>query len=783
MDHPPAAQARLNDRGTPLAMSLVLEQSESDAAADTAAVGAIRRMLAGIRREARKWIWVESLGWLAIAAAAAFWATLAFDWSVEPPGWVRGMAVVVALAGLGWIVATKLVARLAAPLADESLAIAVERGHPGFGDSLSTTIALAAGDRADVDRRLVARTAAEAAALLDDVDGARIFRRRRLVSLALLAGAAAATVGGLLAIRPDVGLTWARRMLWLSAEPWPRLVSLDAEGFRDGVRTVARGSDVELVVHARGSDGPPAEVDLRIRTATGWTTARMGTRGAMVAGTQTFVHVVKAVGADVDLEIRGGDARLRNLRLRAVDPPVVESFAIRCLLPAYLGGGTRELPAARTIPVPRGAQVAIDCTATKPLRSARLSTRSAVEAGSGSGAAAGPAPETTVAMIDPAAPGSRAISGTLAEILADTAVFVRFVDVDGLMNREGVAFTLAAVPDEPPRVGLRLAGGPTAITPQGRLMVSGTIGDDHGLAAAAVLLRAAGPASRPPATGARGADGEPAPAAAPVTGPAAAQVAVPIGLVRGGETVLEIDARDPLTVPLAPLRLVTGGRLLVSAEARDACTLAGGPNVGTSDTWTLDVVTPDELRALLETREILLRRRFEAAIDDLARARERLAAIAGAAVGAGGVEQTGDVVAQCGEAATRGAGETAEIGAAFQGIGLELSNNDLLSADLEARIVAGIARPLAEIGSRDLPDVAKACRQVAGGPAADPEAVGRRADAAIARMREVLAKMMEAESVNEIVERLRNLLRTQEAIRAETIEIQKRQAREALERP
>jgi outer membrane murein-binding lipoprotein Lpp len=268
-----------------------------------------------------------------------------------------------------------------------------------------------------------------------------------------------------------------------------------------------------------------------------------------------------------------------------------------------------------------------------------------------------------------------------------------------------------------------------------------------------------------------------------VTGPAAAQVAVPIGLVRGGETVLEIDARDPLTVPLAPLRLVTGGRLLVSAEARDACTLAGGPNVGTSDTWTLDVVTPDELRALLETREILLRRRFEAAIDDLARARERLAAIAGAAVGAGGVEQTGDVVAQCGEAATRGAGETAEIGAAFQGIGLELSNNDLLSADLEARIVAGIARPLAEIGSRDLPDVAKACRQVAGGPAADPEAVGRRADAAIARMREVLAKMMEAESVNEIVERLRNLLRTQEAIRAETIEIQKRQAREALERP
>jgi hypothetical protein len=53
----------------------------------------------------------------------------------------------------------------------------------------------------------------------------------------------------------------------------------------------------------------------------------------------------------------------------------------------------------------------------------------------------------------------------------------------------------------------------------------------------------------------------------------------------------------------------------------------------------------------------------------------------------------------------------------------------------------------------------------------------------IARMRQVLATMLEAESINEIIERLRGVLRTQEQIRAETIETQKRQAREALERP
>lgn len=760
-------------------MALVLDHP--DAATDTAAaVGAVRCMLGAVRREAQRWIWVESLAWLVIASAAVFWTSLAFDWSVEPPGWVRGLIAAAALCGLGWIVTTKLVVRLAVPLADESLAIAVERGHPEFRNGLSTTIALAGGGRADVDGRLLARTAAEAAALLGEVDAARLFRRRRLMSLALLALLAAATVGLLGAARPAIGMTWARRMILLSAAPWPRRTTLDAAGFRDGVRTVARGADVELVVHAGGSDGPPDEVDVRTRTAAGWTTARMGSRGAAVDGVRTFVHVLEAVGGDVVLEIRGGDARLRDLQLRAVDPPAVESFAIRRVLPAYLGGGSRELAAARTIPVPRGSSVEIECTATKPLRSARLLRRAATSpAPIAAGESARSTPDAALATLDPAPAGTRTISGTINEILADTAVLVRLEDTAGLVNRDGVAFTLVAVADEPPRVGLRLVGGPTAVTPRGRIMFEGSISDDHGLAGAAIVLQ---PAVAAPRQGAR----EPLPPRPAAVGgrdanrAAAPQVDVPIDRVRGGETVVDVDAADPLPVSFQPLRLAAGGRLLVSAVARDACTLAGGPNIGRSDTWTLDLVTPEELRALLEAREILLRRRFEGAIDDLSRARERLAAPAGEDSGEDSAEHA---VPRCGEAATRAAGETGEIAGAFRGIGLELANNGLFSPEVEARLVFGIARPLAAIAAADLPDLARACRQAAGSPAPEPAAVARQADAVIVRMRQVLAKMLEAESVNEIIERLRSLLRVQEQIRAETIETQKRQAREALERP
>jgi hypothetical protein len=48
-------------------------------------------------------------------------------------------------------------------------------------------------------------------------------------------------------------------------------------------------------------------------------------------------------------------------------------------------------------------------------------------------------------------------------------------------------------------------------------------------------------------------------------------------------------------------------------------------------------------------------------------------------------------------------------------------------------------------------------------------------------MRAVLARMMELESFNEVIERLRSVIRAQEEIRAETLRRQKERAREALE--
>ena len=701
------------------------------------------QLLAAVRRRARAWIWVESLAWVAVAAAAAFWASLAFDWSVEPPPAVRGVLLVVAAGTFVGLIARLLVARLAVPLGDESLALVVERGHPEFRDGLSTAVALSRERRADVDPALVARSAAAATALVAGVDQRRIFRQARLRRLAAAAVAALATVAVLVAVRPDVARTWFRRSVLLAAEPWPRRTHLEAEGFVDGVRKVSRGGDVDVIVHARGVDGPPPAVDLRLRTAAGWKTVRMGTRGGATDAGQTFGHVVEGVADDLRLEIRGGDARLRNLQLVAVEPPAVERVEIEAEPPAYLGGPARRPPVSRLVALPRGSRVRIACVATKPLVRATLRAQPAGTAATGNA--------TVIGELAAGGPPQVGVNGVVENLDHDLVVTLDLVDTDGLANREPIAFTLTAVPDEIPRVAVRLRGISTAVTPRGRLPIEGTITDDHAIAEAAVRLawqgrRAAG------GRGDAGGDG--------------AERVVPLAAGRSGGPLVELLGERVEVVPLEPLGCTPGGRLEVTVTARDSCMLDGEPQTGASDTWTLDVVTPDALQAMLEAREIVLRRRFEAAIEDLALARDRL-----------GRDQEAGAAARFGESVARANGETAEIAAAFRDIWLEFENNALASAELAGRLVGQIAEPLEALATSDLPGLAAACRA---GPA-DAGPVGRRADGVLERMRAVLARMMELESFNEVIERLRTVIRTQEEIRAETLRRQKERAREALE--
>jgi len=760
-------------------VTLVIDPPTSAVAGRPAAaadVAVLKAALATVRRQTRGWIWVESLAWLCLAAAVFFWGSLAIDWSLEPPRWARAALMAAAAVGLAALVLRKLVGRLAADLGDANLAVVVERAHPSFRDSLSTAIELAASPADDVNPELLARTAAEARANLGQLRPERIFRRGRLAMIALAAIAALASIVGLTVANPAVADLWVRRLPLLGNEPWPRQVQLAVDDFPGGVRKVARGSDVDVIVHVQSADRLPDLVDLRWRMAHdgvaggpsvgglrlgspgNWRADRMGARGGATADGQAFGHLLKSVNDSLDLEIRGGDARLRNLRLEVLEPPSLETLLITSTPPTYLGGGPRAAPPTRVVQIPRGSAVEIACTSTKPLSAA---TMVALPVGSGASGGSSSSAEEVLATLPaveaaadsgPSTPQNRTIVGRIAALEADRTVVVRFTDTDGLVNREPVTFVLSALPDEPPQVTIRLRGISTAVTPRARLPLVGTISDDHGLGGASVRLTTEG----------------------------GVETLLPVARVRAGDAFVELPVEAAEVVPLEPLGLTVGRTVGLAVTAVDTCTLDGEPNAGTSDTWSLDVVAPESLVAMLEAREIILRRRYESCVADLTQARDGFAAPQRDEAAADRADEASgpSPASGLGEATSRAAGETAELAEAFRAIRLEFDNNQLITPELEARLIAQIADPLASLAQQDLPALAAACR--AG--TSRPELV-RQADSVLARMRAVLDKMMELESFNEVVELLRGMIRTQEQIRSDTLEQQKRRAREALERP
>lgn len=699
---------------------------------DPGSAAPLRRLLASVRRQARFWICVEAFAQVVLAAVGLFWTTLLLDRLIEPPPAIRGAALAAAVLGLATLVVTSLLRRLAVPLSDEALALAVERTHPAFGDALLTAVALdAPGGDADAD--LAARTRAAALARLGEVRPRFLFRWRRLSLLAVAAILAASGVAAVATLRPALATGWARRMVLLAPEPWPRRVSLEADGFRDGVRKVARGADVEVIVRARAAGPLPDAAEIRSRGPAGWRTVRMGTRGVDTAEGRAFGHVFEAVVDDVRLDVRAGDARLRDLLLDVVEPPGLDELDIRYTLPDYLGGGERRASASRIVQVPRGSRVEIVCTTSKPLTGGAIEAR-----------APGAATPHVLATVTGGATAPRSIAASLPALDHDLAIGVRLTDTDGLDNRSPIGFTLAAVADAPPRLAVRLADISTAVTPQAVLPIVGTIADDHALGSAEVKLAVGG------------------------------DVRVqPLPRVRAGQPEVVLPVESPELVAIEPLGITAGKRLEVTVFARDRCGLEGGPNVACADTWTVDVVTPEALRAMLEAREVLLRRRFQAAIEDLALVRERLADPAGGER----IPQAG----ACGEATARAGGEVREIAAAFRAIHGEMANNRLLDDDVSMRLITQIATPLESVADQDLAGLARACRATA----ADAAGGGllRTMDAVLARMRAILERMLKLESLNEVVERLRGVIRVQEEIRSDTLDRQKRRGREALESP
>ena len=241
------------------------------------------------------------------------------------------------------------------------------------------------------------------------------------------------------------------------------------------------------------------------------------------------------------------------------------------------------------------------------------------------------------------------------------------------------------------------------------------------------------------------------------------------------------------------VELQPGQQLTLSVKARDAYDLQEQPHVGSSQRFLLDVVTKSELRALLEKRELSLRQRFEAIYEKMLSTSDLLGRIE--ATPSGTEEQPIDEaeltrrhdrdllrIAGALQNVTQLAYETIGVADGFDTIVDELVNNRVDTEELKQRLEQGISEPLREIGSTLMPTLEQQLDELQTAFKAAENKQGRltasvqQAEKVAEAMKEVLDRMLELESYNELVELLRGIVDEQKQLQEKT----KHQRREKL---
>ncbi|HEY1785111.1 MAG TPA: hypothetical protein VGG30_06150, partial [Pirellulales bacterium] len=550
-------------------------------------------LLARLRRGIRVYAWTEGIALLVVVLGASFWLSLAMDWCFEPPAPLRvAMLAAVGLA-LVWVAYRFIVRRIFVHLADRSLALVLERRFSQFRDGLLTAVELShtPAGAGGFDPEMLARTQQEALAGAAELPLGRVFDLRLLARRGLLAVVlVAAVIGFGMAERTALGI-WARRSLMLSNEMWPRKTHLVAIGFDSQGRTkIARGSDLELVVQADAAPGRDVPEVVEIRYVQGSsrgreTMGRSGNAPVEAGAYQNYIHAFKSVLTPLEFYVRGGDDRLGPLFVDVVDSPTVGQMVLHCVYPAYMNREPRDLAVAGAMSVPRGTEVSVRAETNKDIVQVQIDDLSEGQ--------------TPVAhkldLTAGGSPGDRQFEYVIPALDRDTTLRFTLLDSDGIRSRDPVRLALAVLDDEAPQVRVALTGIGTAITPQARLPMTGEISDDYGVAKAWFESHVddAQPDEQPFKSKIEGQD--------------------------------HLSVQEAIEVQRFALEPKHKFHLVV--EASDTCQLKGGPNVGISQRYVLDVVTPEQLRSMLEARELLLRRRFETIVQELTETRDALVRI------------------------------------------------------------------------------------------------------------------------------------------------------------
>ncbi len=482
---------------------------------------------------------------------------------------LRILGSLVLVAVFGWTCYWHLLRRLALKLRDVDLARRVQARFPQLGDRLASAVEFlgqsdddpTAGSAA-LRRSVIARSAAEAEPI--DFRGALDLRSTLRVVLGSASICLVAAI--LVALSPaSARIAVARLVNPLGGTAWPQQTHL---ALRERVERVAQGQAFEVeVTDARGAELPD-DVTIHYRF--------VSPEGGVQEESELLSYLDgmavarrEDVSRPFSYRVTGGDDRsMPWIEVEVLEPPRLESLAVRLIPPAY--SGLPAETAGRLIRALVGTRVAIEARSTKPLSAAILRVQ-----------------------------GGRAVAARLREdgralsfggdaeplVVEKSATWsLDLRDAAGLSCEGVTRWEVRAVPDAPPSVTVERPATVLYVTPRATVPLRVVAKDDLAVKHVGIVVGGPGTNATPP-WGFSLYDGPER--ASPRTD-------------RVASGPQEGEALPPIEFlwDLASMELVPGAQVSFTAEATDYL-----PQAARSESRILAVVSPQELADRLAGRQ------------------------------------------------------------------------------------------------------------------------------------------------------------------------------------
>ena len=688
------------------------------------------------------WVLVDGLSRLLLGVIAFIAVSLLIDWSFQMDRPQRIVMLALAVGAAGVLAYRRLWKPLATQPTDDALVLQVEEQHPDLRESLISAVQFSrqAEHAEGVSPAMVRATVDLGVQAAERVEFGQVLHRQRFLINSLLLAAAMLVLGGTAAAGfvSQIVSIWFNRNVLLGDREWPQDVHFQIVGAVDNVITVPRGDDWPLeVLVTDDSRRLPNEAWLEVQGT------RRRQRMESLDGGRKFR--TDLTGITDELVFRVVEARAYSpwTSVRLIDRPAVASLELRVTPPSYTGQPAELLPpGGGPYKLLSGSTLSIRGQATKPLSSATLTLGQAVMPMQITGG--------TGLSLDLAA--SQVKDGDYVIDLLDTERLwlPGHDELQPLASREPATFRLRTGPDREPQVQATLTGISNLVTPRALIPISGRVTDDFGIADVRLQRRWRGEKDEADTTG---------------TEHLHASVDFP-ARVADFETVLDLE---PLSVP-------TAVSLSFFVEADDNNTVSG-PGVGRSTVFLVRVVTEEELRAALLAREREQRVEFEKRIklqDELKTDCEAL--LAGVRGSADLADEQRGQLARLQKRQKSVGDDLARIARRFEDIVVEVRQNRIEEekGPVQTRLSEKIIVPLWSVANTDVSAVTDALERAArqASQASQRNASLAQAAAAqeqvLAKMREILANLEQAEGFQEAVNLLLEVQRAQEDVRQMT---------------